>query len=594
MRNALRYLKFYFRLSGGRIVVFIILSLIAALCQGAAVAFFLPILHYGRENFEQNRVMKLVYSLIESLGISQENHVLLFLLSAASLAFCFSAALLVASRVYGARIETNLYAELQGRTVKRLFNSNYEYYSSKNLGYITNALNRQLMSVCSAFRYLGVIIINLCLGGTYILFPFMISLKMTLTAIVFGLFFLPLFRLVNHQSRKYSIINSETFSELDDQVIQVFSNYKYLKATGTYPTLAERIAVRTAKLCFSLRRIILWGTFPDPIQACAVTIMCGLCYFQITTLNTPPIDAFSLLGLLYMTYQKVITIPSSYQKFLSCAGAIKIYDQLDHELAEEQEHLSQGGAEPDFSGSLNFEKVSFRYRNSESDVLKDLSFEIEPNCSIAFVGGSGAGKSTIVNMLCGLLRPQDGRITLGGKDFKDIDIQKLRSKVSYVTQEPVIFNDTVLNNIKLWDKEKSKEDVEAAAVKAKADAFINEMPGKYDTVVGDRGVMLSGGQKQRLTIAREMLRDSAMLILDEATSALDSETEQLIQQSIDEVKGKKTVVVIAHRLSTVKKCDRIHVLENGSIVESGTYDELYRQNGKFREMVDRQDLGSEA
>jgi len=318
-----------------------------------------------------------------------------------------------------------------------------------------------------------------------------------------------------------------------------------------------------------------------------------LFYVQVVRLQTPVTEALALLGFLYMAYQKSVILPTAYQKFLSCAGAIVIYRTLDEELNKEIETVSGGGKEPSFDGLLKFEGVSFSYRNNSAKVLDNLSFEVAPRTSVAFVGGSGAGKSTIVNMITGLLQPSSGSLTLSGTSYVELNLEALRERIGYVTQESVIFNDSVHNNICLWDHSRTPEDVGFAAAKASAAEFIEKMPEKYQSTLGDRGVLLSGGQRQRITIARELLRGSPLLILDEATSALDSATEQEIQHELEAAHGERTIIMIAHRLSTVRHCDRIFVLENGRLVESGSYDELYRKGGIFRSMADRQALGGE-
>jgi subfamily B ATP-binding cassette protein MsbA len=215
---------------------------------------------------------------------------------------------------------------------------------------------------------------------------------------------------------------------------------------------------------------------------------------------------------------------------------------------------------------------------------------------IAFVGESGAGKSTLIDTLTLLLKPKSGNVYIDGIDSTEIEKCSWRSQIGYVSQETVVFDDTVANNICLWKgdyqtDENVKKRVHEAAKRAYADEFIKNLGNGYHTVVGDRGVRLSGGQRQRLFIARELFKNPNLLILDEATSSLDTESERYIQKSIDELKGSITVVIIAHRLSTIKNSDLIYVLEKGSIIESGTYDELsLDRESRFAQMVAIQSL----
>jgi ABC-type multidrug transport system fused ATPase/permease subunit len=251
---------------------------------------------------------------------------------------------------------------------------------------------------------------------------------------------------------------------------------------------------------------------------------------------------------------------------------------------------------PALSEGIEFDDVCFAYDEDEGDVLHDINIEIPVNQSVALVGESGAGKSTLVDMLTLMLRPRSGEIFIDGVPGTEIDLASWRSQIGYVSQETVIFDDTIANNIHLWegdigDDSALRERVVDAAKRAHAHHFIQDLPDGYDTVVGDRGVRLSGGQRQRLFVARELFKQPNLLILDEATSDLDTASEQHIQDSIDALQGEVTVVIIAHRLSTVKNADRVYVLDEGRVVEEGPYRELrMRENGQFREMVEMQSL----
>jgi subfamily B ATP-binding cassette protein MsbA len=225
-------------------------------------------------------------------------------------------------------------------------------------------------------------------------------------------------------------------------------------------------------------------------------------------------------------------------------------------------------------------------------VLHDINVRIEKNSTIAIVGESGAGKSTFVDLITGVLKPTTGKILIDGNDYSDIKLSLLRDMIGYVTQEIVVFNDTIANNISLWSLETGKaESIEQVARHARCEEFIQETQDQYDTQIGDRGFKLSGGQRQRLAIARELYKKPEILILDEATSALDTKSEVFIQHSIDSLKQNKTIIIIAHRLSTVRNCDYIYVFNKGRIVEHGTCDELYDNEGsRFRNMCNMQSL----
>lgn len=242
---------------------------------------------------------------------------------------------------------------------------------------------------------------------------------------------------------------------------------------------------------------------------------------------------------------------------------------------------------PPVKGLVKFEDVSFCY-NETRPTLSDINFEVSPNETAAFVGLSGAGKTTIINLLSRFYDPTSGRITIDGIDIREVSLTSLRSQLGLVTQDTILFNDSVRNNIAYGLENITQERLIQAAKAAKAHEFIRELPQGYDTQIGEKGCLLSSGQRQRLAIARALLKNPPLLILDEATSALDTESERLIQMALANAMKDRTTLVIAHRISTIRNADKIFVVDNGRIAESGNHDELYKQNGIYRKLYDLQ------
>lgn len=328
----------------------------------------------------------------------------------------------------------------------------------------------------------------------------------------------------------------------------------------------------------SFQRVIVFAT-----QLCIFLVSVQLIANGSITVG----ELIALNGYALMFFGPFAMVGSNWEMMQN--GIISAAHVEDIFQEKEEVYVPEGAIAPErIAGLVEFQDVTFRYGPGQPLVLSDISVRIEPGTVVALVGKSGVGKSTLASLISGYYFPTEGKVLVDGHDTRTYDLTTLRSHIAVVPQEVALFNDTIFANIR-YGTDASKEAVEHAAHEAHMDEFINTLPDRYDTLVGERGIKLSVGQKQRVAIARAMLRDPAILILDEPTSALDAHTEQVITESLEKLMHDRTTFIIAHRLSTVRKADLILVFENGTIIETGTHHALMqKEQGAYRHLYELQ------
>ncbi len=393
--------------------------------------------------------------------------------------------------------------------------------------------------------------------------------------------------------RRFSRRTQDAVGDLNQVLQESIAGQQVVKAFGAEKYESRRFHAAASRLLKTNMRKVLIQGIPSPfIELTGAITVVGLFWFgrnEIKAGQLKPEDFAAFLGAMLFLYEPFKRLTNLYSIFQQAMGASeKVFAYLD----QPEEILTRKGAREmgAFRESVVFDHVCFRYPTASGMQIDDVSLEIRAGEIVALVGSSGAGKTTLVGLLPRFLDAAGGAVRIDGADVRELTLESLRNQISIVAQETFLFNDTVSNNIAYGFEKADEARVLESARAAHAHEFIEEMPQGYKTVIGDRGVKLSGGQRQRLAIARALYRNAPILILDEATSHLDTESEMLVQKALGNLMTGRTVVVIAHRISTIRRADKIVVMDQGRIAETGTHDELIAHGGIYNRLHELQNL----
>jgi ATP-binding cassette, subfamily B, bacterial MsbA len=411
--------------------------------------------------------------------------------------------------------------------------------------------------------------------------------KFTLvTLILFPTCLLPL-RVYGRRARKAVQNEQEGMAEMVVTMQETFAGIRVIKSFAR-EAHQEKEFKRSNQTQFSqMMRIIRSLEAVGPLVETIAAIGVGLALLYVYTANLSVGRFFGLISGIFILYDPIKTLSRIHLVMQrSIAATTSIFSLLDSQptVRDEPNAVVLSSSQ----GRLDFEDVTFRYANTVTDAISNLTLHIEPGKTYALVGASGAGKSTILSLILRLYDPTSGAVKIDGRDLRSVTQKSLRERIGLVTQETFLFHDTILSNIQFGRLNATHDEVQEAARAAYAHDFIMAQPNGYETVIGDKGCLLSGGQQQRLAIARAILKNAPILLLDEATSSLDSESEQQIQKALAELATGRTVIAIAHRLSTVLSADQIIVMDGGRIKEIGTHAELLDKSGYYRRLYDHQ------
>lgn len=490
-----------------------------------------------------------------------------------------------------ANVTENMLKGVREATYTRLIRMPMEFFSQRQVAELNSRISADISQIGDTFttniaeflRQLTIVIggiILICITSTSLAI-IMLSIipLLALLAVYFGRKIRVLSREVQDRIAQSNVIVGESLQGIAN--VKSFTNEKFeIARYSTNITEVVKLAMRGALARGAFFSFIIFCLF-----GAIVAIVWQAVKLKVDG-HLAPEDMMSFLFYTIFVAASIGGLPEQYANLQRAVGATdRVMDLLDEPVEDiDLDHSKAKSAR--LAGEVTFENVSFFYpTRPDFQVLKDVSFRAREGETIAIVGPSGSGKSTIASMLLRFYDPQTGRILIDGKPAKDYQLSALRDQMAIVPQDVLLFGGTIRDNIAYGKPDATLEEIAEAARKANAYSFINSFPQKFDTIVGERGIQLSGGQRQRIAIARAVLKDPSILILDEATSSLDSESEHVVQEALDKLMVGRTSFVIAHRLSTIRNADRIIVIENGVVRETGTHEQLMLlEDGLYRSL----------
>ena len=576
-------LAYFYSYLGTRVLWLFLLTMTVGLLDGFGLTMFLPLLKMvdgGNVQGEVDGLGKLAFLVngIQSMGIK--------ITLSSVLIFMFSLFLLKGigkyfSGYYRVVVQQYFIKKLRLKILNTFNRMSFMHYLSSDVGRIQNAMSGEVERVARAFNLYFYTFEQAVLVFVYVGFAFFVDLKFAALVTVGGMLTNIMYNRFYKLTKIASLKLTNHSNQYQGQIIQHVGNFKYLKATALVNQYAQKLKATIQSIEKHRQTIGMYSAF---LQAAREPMIIGvvvlIIFLQVSVLGGDLGPILISLIFFYRALTSLTSMQTNWNKFLEVSGSMENVKTFQAFL---QSSVDENGstAFTHFKERISIRDLSFRYNTRP--VLQHISLDINRNDVVAFVGESGSGKTTLINILSGLLPVSPGTFLIDGVDRRELDISTYQKKIGYVTQEPIIFNDSIFNNITFW-AEPTPEHIARfwmAVENASLKEYVLGLQEKEQAMLGINGINVSGGQKQRINIARALYRNPEILILDEATSALDTQSERKVQQALDTLRQGRTAFVIAHRLSTIENADRIVVLDRGRIVEIGPHAELLAHNGRY-------------
>ena len=556
----------------------LVVTVLAGLGEGFGLALFIPLLQML--DGASGGAMEVVRNLFAAVGLPMG---LATMLGAIVVLIVGSLGIGLGRDVLLVKAKYRHMGALRHQVIQSLLFARWEHLARQASGQVINQLLTECLRAASAPAYQVLVLAAIVQIAIFSVISALLSWKLfalsVLLAAVVGWTLRPLFR----RARTIGEATNRANQNFSFHIVDYLKGMRLVRVTGSEARVGERaedLNQIVTQAVAAGERILAYSYFS--VQALAVVILAFVILISMVLLKVPVSVMLTFLLITARMAPRFVQLQQHLQTYRVYAPAMPVVDDaIARGRAAVEERRPDGHRFTDLTQGVSLENVSYRYADKDRGAVVSLSLDIPCNTMTAIVGASGAGKSTLIDLIAGLRVPDSGCITIDGVDLKTFDLVSWRRRLGYVTQDVIVFNDTLRNNLLFGHPEATQAEIEDAQRTAHLPNIAAGLPDGLDTVLGEGGVRLSGGEKQRLALARALVGKPALLLLDEATSSLDNQSERMIQDAIESIADRFTIVVVAHRLATVRKADRIHVMDQGRIVESGRFDELLESNGAF-------------
>jgi subfamily B ATP-binding cassette protein MsbA len=590
--NFLGYFQFYYGIAGKKLLLSICLSIIVTLLDGFGLSMFIPMLQAVSGGESSNKSMGQLHYITDFIKkIGFDPSALSTVLATLVILFSLKGFVKFLELNYQAKVIQYFMKRIRHEMVSRLQKISYKGFVELDAGRIQNTFIAEVQRMSQGVRFYLTYTQYLFMLSTYVVLALLANYQFAiLVAISAGLtnvLYTKIYKIVKQSSFEIS----KKGNDFNSYMIQAITYFKYLKSTNYLNTYARKLGQVINKTENLNKKIGFYNAITTGLrEPMILLIVVFVIYIQINWMGGNLGSIILSLILFYRALTFLMGLQNQWQSFIQTTGAMRSVSELSETMSHTTEILGKVNF-VSFEKEIFINNIELRYGSNK--VLNNISITIKKNNTIALIGASGSGKTTLANVVMGLIIPDSGSVLLDGTHLKQYNLESYRSKIGYISQDAVIFNDDIYNNITFWAEPSPENKTRFWDVikMASLEDFVKSQPDKENTKLGDNGILISGGQKQRISIAREMYKkEIEILILDEATSALDSETERIIQENIENLHGHYTMIVIAHRLSTIRNVDTIYLLDKGKVNISGNFNTMLEKSDKFKRMVSLQGL----